>query len=206
MLVNRRTFSMLDHHRLITAVDEAQGSWATYAPKLSFFRAELRHTQPVHPADVPRDAITMNSRFALRSVSTGETISYELVYPEDAAPRDGEVSVLSPMGMALLGARVGDHVCWDSAHAPEVARIERLHYQPEARKAVGAHGPPTWTREHSTGGEGDHWTRPARRAYCDWTAERKWEDDGGRGEVAVRPARPRRASVVDRWRAPALAS
>ena len=47
----------------------------------------------------------MNSRFALRDWRTEETIAYELVYPEDEAPPHGKVSVLSPMGMAVFGAR-----------------------------------------------------------------------------------------------------
>lgn len=132
MLMNRRIFSMLDHKRLISAVDEARNSWATYAPNLDFLRTELRRARPVHPADVPPDVITMNSRFTLRSAITGEAISYELVYPEDDAPRYGKVSVLSPMGMAVFGGHVGDDVYWDSADGPQVARIERIHYQPEA--------------------------------------------------------------------------
>jgi regulator of nucleoside diphosphate kinase len=41
------------------------------------------------------------------------------------------VSVLTPMGMALLGARVGREVCWIGNHGPEVATVEKLVYQPE---------------------------------------------------------------------------
>jgi len=132
MLMNRRILSALDHERLIAAVDQARNAWATYAPNLDFFRAELRRAQALHPTDVPPDVITMNSRFALREVHTDEVVAYELVYPHDEAPRRGKVSVLSPMGMAVFGAYVGDDVCWDSADGPVVARVERLLYQPEA--------------------------------------------------------------------------
>jgi regulator of nucleoside diphosphate kinase len=132
MLMNRRTLSTLDHERLIAAVDQARNSWTTYAPNLNFFHAELRRGQALHPTDVPPDAITMNSRFALRDVRTNEVIAYELVYPDHEAPRHGKISVLSPMGMAVFGAYVGDDVAWDSADGPVVARIERVLYQPEA--------------------------------------------------------------------------
>src|SRR3954454_17896494 len=130
--MNRRILSTLDHERLIAAVDRARRSWTTYAPNLNFFRAELRRAQAVHPVDVPRDVITMDSRLALRDVRTDEVIAYDLVYPDDEAPRRGKISVLSPMGMAVFGACVGDDVAWDSADGPVVATIERLLYQPEA--------------------------------------------------------------------------
>jgi regulator of nucleoside diphosphate kinase len=132
MLMNRRIVSALDHERLIAAVDRARSAWTTYAPNLNFFSAELRRGEALHPADVPGDVITMNSRFALRDVRTDEVMAYELVYPDCEAVRLGKVSVLSPMGMAVLGAYVGDDVAWASADGPVVARIERLLYQPEA--------------------------------------------------------------------------
>ena len=74
----------------------------------------------------------MNSRFALRDHDTGETISYTLVYPEEEAVHEGKLSVLSPMGMALYGARVGEEVCWTSAAGPQVATVTKLLYQPES--------------------------------------------------------------------------
>lgn len=132
MLMNRRIFSTLDHDRLVAAVDRARGSWTTYAPNLNFFRAELRRAQALHPAEVPPDVITMNSRFTLRDGRTDDVIAYELVYPDDERPHRGKVSVLGPMGMAVFGAYVGDDVCWDSSDGPVVARVEEILYQPEA--------------------------------------------------------------------------
>jgi len=74
----------------------------------------------------------MNSRFALRDERTGDSICYTLVYPEEDAPHDGKLSVLSPMGMVLYGAKVGEEVCWMSAAGPQVATVEKLLYQPES--------------------------------------------------------------------------
>ena len=66
-------------------------------------------------------------------------VYYTLVYPEDESLRDGTVSILSPMGMALLGARVGEEVHWDSADGPQVARIVELLFQPEAAARAAQH-------------------------------------------------------------------
>jgi len=113
-------------------IDRARDSWLTYAPCLERFRSDLRRSRGVPPAEVPADMITMNSRFVLSHPRGGGWIGYELVYPEEESPQLGKLSVLTPTGMALLGARVGDEVCWVAADGPETARVERLLYQPEA--------------------------------------------------------------------------
>lgn len=132
MLLCQRIMSVHDNRKLAAAVDRERSSWLTYAPYLDFFRAELRRARAVPPAEVPGDVITMNSRFAVTDPRTGQAICYTLAYPDASAPERGRLSVLSPMGMALYGARVGDEVCWTSPAGPEVARVARLLYQPEA--------------------------------------------------------------------------
>jgi regulator of nucleoside diphosphate kinase len=74
----------------------------------------------------------MDSRFALHDGRTGDTICYTLVYPEEEAQLNGKVSVISPMGMALYGARVGEEVVWMAPSSPQIATVKRLLYQPEA--------------------------------------------------------------------------
>jgi len=132
MLLNTQMTSVSDRERLLDAVSRALSSWATYAPYLNFFRERLRRSRAVPTEDVPGDVITMNSRFALRDEKTGDTISYTLVYPEEEAPHEGKLSVLSPMGMVLYGAKVGEEVCWVSASGPQVATVKKLLYQPES--------------------------------------------------------------------------
>lgn len=121
----------IDHDRLMHAVDESLGSWQTYAPYLEFFRNRLRDTTPVPVEDVPADLITMNSRFRVKN-NAGEVLTYTLVYPDQACEAEGKVSVLSPMGMALYGARVGDRVAWAVEDRTYSAVVEELLYQPEA--------------------------------------------------------------------------
>ena len=135
MFFRRRIVSALDRERLLEMIDHERSSWASYAPYLDFFLRELRRTPALDPAAVPPDAITMNSHFALMDLGTDERISYTLVYPDEEARREGRISVASPMGVALLGARVGDDVFWHSADGLAAARVVRVHYQPEAATA-----------------------------------------------------------------------
>ena len=132
MLLTERILSADDRERLIPAVDRARASWLTYAPYLEQFRSQLRRSRGVASSDVPGDVITMNSRFVLSHPGDEAWISYTLVYPEEESPELGKVSVLSPMGVALLGARVGEEVCWIATDGPQAATVERLLYQPEA--------------------------------------------------------------------------
>ena len=132
MLLAKRIVSANDRERLIPVVDRARGSWLTYAPYLDLFRSELRRSRPVAASDVPGDVVTMNSRFLLSHPRGDRTVCYTLVYPEEEAPQLSKASVLSPMGAVLLGARVGEEVCWVSTDGPEVATVEKLLYQPEA--------------------------------------------------------------------------
>lgn len=132
MLLCKKIVPVQDKQRLTAALERARGSWLTYAPYLDLFGSELRRAQAVPPDQVPRDMVTMNSRIAIRDAGTGEAICYTLVYPEQEAPHAGLISALSPMGMALLGARVGEEVCWLCTDGPKAAAVERLIYQPES--------------------------------------------------------------------------
>ena len=132
MSLAKRIVSANDHERLIPVLDRARSSWLTYAPYLDLFRSELRRSRPVPSPDVPGDVITMNSKFALSLRGGDGPVCYTLVYPEEEAPQLGKVSVLTPLGTALLGARVGEEVCWISTDGPEVATVQKLLYQPEA--------------------------------------------------------------------------
>ena len=123
--------STQDQEKLIHNIERLRTSWLTYAPCLDSFRAGLAGARVVPPAEVPDDLITMNSRFAVLDLRAGETISYTLVYPEQEAPDQGKLCVLSPMGMALLGSRVGDVVRWTGANGPQAVEVLRLLYQPE---------------------------------------------------------------------------
>ena len=124
--------SKLDKERVVERIRRARSAWTTYAPLLDWFRGGLDDAPSVPPDEVPDDVITMNSRFALMDLRTGETIVYTLVYPEDEALERGKLCVLSPMGMALLGKRVGDIVHWNGATGTGSAEVLRLLYQPES--------------------------------------------------------------------------
>jgi regulator of nucleoside diphosphate kinase len=84
------------------------------------------------PADVPPDLVTMNSRLLLRDVETGHRISVTLVFPTCVNPRKGRISVLTPLGSMLLGARLGQTLTSAISGTLATVIIESILYQPEA--------------------------------------------------------------------------
>jgi regulator of nucleoside diphosphate kinase len=95
-------------------------------------QAELEHARVVTPADVPPDVITMNSKARLRDLDTGEEMIFTLVFPGKANIEHDRISVVAPIGTAMLGQRVGDEFEWEVPAGSVRLRVEEMLYQPEA--------------------------------------------------------------------------
>lgn len=92
---------------------------------------ELDRAETVAPEDVPRDVITMRSKVRLRDLNTGEEMIYTLVFPTEANYEEAKISVLAPVGTAMLGYRVGDTIEWQVPSGIRRLKVEELLYQPE---------------------------------------------------------------------------
>lgn len=99
---------------------------------LKALRAELDQGRVVDSLEVPDDAVTMNSRVRLRDLDDGEEMIYTLVFPARANVDEGLLSVLAPVGTAVLGHRVGDVIEWPLPAGSIRLRVEEILYQPEA--------------------------------------------------------------------------
>jgi regulator of nucleoside diphosphate kinase len=93
---------------------------------------ELQRATVVPAAEIPPDVITMNSRARLLDLDQNETLDYTLAYPQDADFSQGRISVIAPIGAALLGYRVGDEIQWAVPGGTRRLRVEEVLYQPEA--------------------------------------------------------------------------
>lgn len=93
---------------------------------------ELDRAEVVPAEQVAPDVVTMNSRVRLLDLADGSHHEYTLVYPGAADFAAGRISVLAPVGTALLGYRVGDEIAWPVPGGERRLRIEEVLYQPEA--------------------------------------------------------------------------
>lgn len=92
---------------------------------------ELERAAVVDPTALPPTVVSMNSRVRLRERRTSRELELTLVYPDDVGP--DRVSVLAPVGSALLGLAVGQDIEWPlpGGRVAELTVLEIL-YQPEA--------------------------------------------------------------------------
>jgi regulator of nucleoside diphosphate kinase len=93
---------------------------------------ELESAEVVEPDRVPPDVVTMRSRVRVLDMVSGQAATYTISYPMEASLDDGRLSVLAPIGTALLGYREGDVVEWPVPGGVRVLKIEKLEHQPEA--------------------------------------------------------------------------
>lgn len=119
-----RTLTDLDYSRLTKLAGNR------LAPLLGDL---LANADIISPRTVRADVVTMNSRVELVDQHTHRRQVLTLCYPQDAEPTAGCISVLSPVGISLLGLRAGDVAKWQTPHGEEcAATIENIQFQPEA--------------------------------------------------------------------------
>ena len=99
---------------------------------LDDLRYELERALVVVPTQVPPDVVTMRSRVRVTDLDDGRELEYEIAYPYEADYDAGKISILAPLGTALLGYRTGDTVEWQVPGGRRRLRIEAIVYQPEA--------------------------------------------------------------------------
>ena len=105
---------------------------------LEMLEQELDRAQVLSPSKIPEDIITMNSKARVRDLDTGKEATYTLVFPRNAEIASGKISVLAPIGTAILGYRVGDVIEWRVPGGRRRLRLEEVLYQPEAAEAASA--------------------------------------------------------------------
>ena len=93
---------------------------------------ELDRCKVIEPRNVPPDVITMNSKVHLTDMNSGEKITYILVFPEHANLKARKISILAPIGTALIGYSVGDIIEWEVPAGIVQLKVDEISYQPEA--------------------------------------------------------------------------
>lgn len=88
--------------------------------------AELERAHVVAPAEIPPDVVTMNSEVALRDLDSDQEMVFSVVFPARANADQQRVSVLAPLGTAVLGYRAGDTIVWNVPSRTRRLQVERV--------------------------------------------------------------------------------
>lgn len=130
---NRQIFiTDYDMQRLGTLIQNANSKSSRDVRYLEELEEELLKAEMVDPADIPHDVITMNSRVYLQDMNSGENFVYTLVFPSDSDLDSGRISVLAPVGTAMIGYRKGDRITWPVPGGVKKLKVKKILYQPEA--------------------------------------------------------------------------
>ena len=93
---------------------------------------ELERAEIVEPEEIPADVVTMNSTVRFKVASSDEEFEYTLVYPKDTDGSKHKISILAPVGSAMLGLKEGDEIEWPKPGGGSLTvHIDQIVAQPE---------------------------------------------------------------------------
>ena len=133
-MVSERAIWITEHdmERLSKLLQDEQRPNRSLPENLKGLAEELGRGRVVGKMEVPPDVITMNSQVRLVDLDTDEETVYTLVFPDDADIDANKISVLAPIGTAMLGYRSGDVFEWNVPGGLRRLRVTEVLYQPEA--------------------------------------------------------------------------
>ncbi len=99
---------------------------------LAEMAAEINRASVVEASRIPASVVTMHSKVKLQDLDTGEKMVFTLVFPDEANIEAGKISVISPIGTAILGYAAGDEIAWKVPAGTRRIKIEEVLFQPEA--------------------------------------------------------------------------
>ena len=101
-------------------------------PGKSALESELGRAEVVEPERIPPNVVTKNSTVRFTLTDSGKEFRLTLVYPKDAQGEHDRISILAPVGSALLGLAVGDEIQWPRpGGGMSTVRVIDVAYQPE---------------------------------------------------------------------------
>jgi regulator of nucleoside diphosphate kinase len=117
-----------DYSKLRLLIATALHSKASAA--LAKLREELDRAAVIDPAIFPTDVVTMNSTVEFEDLGTSEIEEYTITFPESADVEHKRISILAPIGTALIGYRVGDIMKWATPGGVRQLKVRRVTAPP----------------------------------------------------------------------------
>jgi regulator of nucleoside diphosphate kinase len=126
------TVTQLDFLRLMELIQTLRGNKNVDPEYLKYLSFELQKASKIDSKEITPDFVTMNSVMNVVFLDSGKAMELRLVYPQNANFAKGLISVLSPLGCALLGYKAGDVLTFQAPKGKQKVKINEVIYQPEA--------------------------------------------------------------------------
>ncbi len=118
-----------DMSRLRRLLESALNFLRRDRPYLETLERELNQARVVPTEEIPQNIVVLNSRVRIRDLKTGQQMVYTLVFPRDSYAGEDRLSVLAPIGTAILGQRLGDVVECSVPASVRKLRIEEVEVE-----------------------------------------------------------------------------
>jgi regulator of nucleoside diphosphate kinase len=125
-----------DMQKLEALIDASRLSGNLDMRRLDELEEELNRAKVTTSERVPRDVVTMHSRVRVTDLESGKEFVYQIVFPREADISKSKISVLAPIGTALLGYAVGSEIEWSVPSGTRRFRVDAVEYQPEADRLI----------------------------------------------------------------------
>jgi regulator of nucleoside diphosphate kinase len=134
MAMQIRCFNAHDLDRIRGFLELATEGGSERYRYLVGLKQELESSMILPPEAMPPNVVTMNSQVRIHDPGTRNTVVVTLVFPQEANYEQKKVSLLTPLGAALLGRHAGEKVSYDAPGGRTAILIEEILFQPEAAK------------------------------------------------------------------------
>jgi len=121
----------VDTRRLLGLVEGLRPVDLRDAASVALLGRHVDEAEVLPARGIDPDVVTMDSEVLVRDLDTHQAIVFRVVFPRNADVAARRISVLAPLGMAVLGRRSGDHVTWETPGGRRRLRVDRVLYQPE---------------------------------------------------------------------------
>lgn len=128
----RIQITQIDHEKLLALASTPEKLSRLEQENLPALLEELGRAELVEASQIDAKVVTLNSRFRVQDQHTGEVFEFRLVQPHHADPDTGRISILSSLGVAVLGYAEGDEFVWPIQQVDRRLTLHRILYQPEA--------------------------------------------------------------------------
>ena len=125
---NNLILTQADFQKLSSLVSSTQSEIA------ELLEDELGRASIVSNDKLPQDVVSMNSQVSFQNLDTGKESVVTLVYPHEANIDENKISILAPIGSALIGLGVGQIINWPVPNGKEKRlKVVSVLYQPDAK-------------------------------------------------------------------------
>lgn len=136
MKTRKIIITQADYGRLRSIIASSRDLLPMDGEHLDALERELEDARITGSVEVPREVVTMNSRVRVLDLNSARELVYQIVFPGDSDIFRKQISVLAPIGMALLGHAAGEIVEWEVPSGTRRLLILEVEYQPEAARVA----------------------------------------------------------------------